>query len=219
MTSFKQFFSPHYTAQDVTFKSSQEVFKGHYKLLCHQLQYRLFSGEMGETLQRECFTTTPSVGVLLYDPKEDKIVLVQQFRIGALQDANSPWLVELIAGVIDTPDTPENIAKKETLEEAAIHIEQLHSFMRYWVSPGCSNEFMELFCGLIDSRHLPDSQIQGSKAEHEDIRVLVCTRSSAYEALKKGLISSASAIIALQWLELNYQHLQKNPKKVFEKYT
>src|SRR5690554_7851398 len=46
------------------------------------------------------------------------LVLVEQFRIGALDKSPVPWLLEIVAGLIDTDEEPAEVARREAREEA-----------------------------------------------------------------------------------------------------
>ena len=40
------------------------------------------------------------MAILPFDPVSEEVVLIEQFRPGALKDPVSPWLVEVVAGII-----------------------------------------------------------------------------------------------------------------------
>ena len=142
-----------------------------------------------------------AVCVLLYDPKREVVVLTEQFRIGALEDDRSPWLLELVAGMIESGEQPEDVARRESIEEAGCHIDALKPIHSYWVSPGGTNEKVHIFLGLVDSSIL--SGIHGLEHENEDIRLVKLGIEEAFAAVKAGTINNAATLIALQWLELN----------------
>ena len=144
---------------------------------------------------------------LLYDPYLDKVVLIEQFRVGALADTESPWLIELIAGLLGPEETPEALVVRETKEEADLEILNLHFICQYWVTPGFSSEQVTLFCAKVDAAKA--AGIHGLAEEGEDIRVMVVTPEEAYEAIEKGQIKNAPTIIGLQWLKLNKAMLRE----------
>ena len=61
----------------------------------------------------------------------------------------------------------------------------------------------DLFVADVDSELA--SGVHGLEEEGEDIRVHVLPRETAYQWVVDGKINNASAIIALQWLELNWK--------------
>ncbi len=187
--------------RDVEIIDSQMVYEGHLRLLKHQLRYRLFAGGWSADIIREVFQSRLAVGVLLFDPKRDEIVLVEEFRIGALEQTGSPWLLELVAGVIEPNESAIDVAIRESQEEAGCDVIDLIPMYEYWTSPGISTGKFSLFCGRIDSTNA--GGIFGLAHEHEDIRAHVFPKEFVYQALASGQINNAATIIAIQWLQLH----------------
>ena len=131
------------------------------------------------------------------------MILVEQFRFGAMESKQSPWLLELIAGMIDEGQDAQEVAKREAFEEAGLVIEECQFMLSYFVSPGGTTETLDLFIANVDSTNV--SGVFGLDDEGEDIRVHVVPRTQAYEWVKSGKIDNAATIIGLQWLELNYK--------------
>lgn len=181
------------------------VYSGFFKIKQYLLRHRLFAGSWSESVTREVFMRGDAVGVLLYDPKQKAVVLVEQFRTGAIRDPLSPWLIEIVAGGIPAGESPESVAKKEILEETGLHIETVHPMVSYYASPGGNAEKFHLFYAIVDASLAHG--IHGLKEEHEDIRVCVRSLEECWEALESGTINNALTLIALQWLQLHHQHL------------
>lgn len=201
-----KFLGPEFTHQDYEIISEDEIYTGYCALRAVKLRFRLFQGGWSQTIVRELVTKTPAVAVLLYDPTQDKIVMIEQFRTGALQDTESPWLLEIVAGLIDGNDTPESTAYREAKEETNCEIYSLKHICTYKVSPGISNEITHVYCGLIKAPEKPG--IHGLGEEGENIKVHVINAEDAFLLLKQGKINSASAVIALQWFEVNHSSLR-----------
>jgi ADP-ribose pyrophosphatase len=179
----------------------EECFRGFYRLDRFRLRHRQFSGAMGPVLSRELFVRHDAVCVLPYDAQHDNVVLIEQFRIGALHKADNPWLVELVAGLMDKDEQPEQVARREAEEEAALPLTALWPITQYFPSPGGSDEFVHLYLGRCDSRGA--GGVHGLEEEGEDIRVQVWPFEDALQAVRDGRINNAASIIALQWLALN----------------
>lgn len=96
----------------------ENCFRGFYRLDRIKLRHRQFAGNMGPQLTRELFVRHDAVCVLPYDPQRDEVVLIEQFRVGAIDKAANPWLLELVAGLIDKDEQPEEVARREAVEEA-----------------------------------------------------------------------------------------------------
>jgi ADP-ribose pyrophosphatase len=176
-------------------------FQGFYRLDRLQLRHELFAGGMGREISREVFVRHDAVCVLPYDPLRDEVVLIEQFRVGAMGKAATPWLVELVAGLIDKDEQPEEVAHREAQEEAGLTFSALWPMLQYFPSPGGSTEFVHLFLGRCDSRGA--GGLHGLVEEAEDIRVSVWALEDALQAVRDGRIANAASIIALQWLALN----------------
>jgi len=194
-------FQTQMTSQDVQIVESQLLYQGHLTLLKYHLKYRLFAGGWSETVIREVFQAHGAAGVLLFDPNRDEIVLVEEFRLGALEDKNSPWLLELVMGVIEKGESVQEVARREAQEEAGCNIIDLIPICEYWTSPGISTGRFTLFCGRIDASTA--GGIFGLTHEHEDIRAHVFSKQAVYDMLKSGEIKNAATIIAIQWLQLH----------------
>ncbi|HUE92045.1 NUDIX domain-containing protein [Pseudomonas sp.] len=186
---------------DVEISEREVCFSGFYQLDRLQLRHRQFAGGMGPVLSRELFVRRDAVCVLPYDPQRDCVVLIEQFRIGALDKSNNPWLLELVAGLIDDGEQPEQVALREAIEEADLALTSLWPITQYYPSPGGSDERVHLFVGRCDSAGA--GGVHGLAEEGEDIRVHVWPLEDALDAVKDGRIDNAASIIALQWLALN----------------
>ncbi|MDO7899493.1 NUDIX domain-containing protein [Pseudomonas citrulli] len=179
----------------------ENCFQGFYKLDRVRLRHELFAGGMSREITRELFVRHDAVCVLPYDPQRDEVVLIEQFRVGAMDKAANPWLVELVAGLIDKDEQPEEVAHREAQEEAGLVFAALWPMTRYFPSPGGSDEFVHLFLGRCDSSGA--GGLHGLEEEAEDIRVKAWAFEDALQAVRDGRICNAASIIALQWLALN----------------
>jgi ADP-ribose pyrophosphatase len=177
-------------------------YDGFFRMEKYRLRHELFRGGWSPDITRECLERGHAVAVLLYDPDHDQVVLLEQFRVGALEFPGGPWLLEIVAGIMDDPaETAEEVARRETVEEAGCELLDLIPICHYLVSPGGASESITLFCGRVTTSGI--SGLSGLAEEHEDIRLHVVSRTEALDLLKAGRINSAAPIIALQWLELN----------------
>jgi len=122
-------------------------FQGFYKLDKLRLRHELFAGGMGREISRELFVRHDAVCVLPYDPARDEVVLIEQFRVGALDKVANPWLIEMVAGLIDKDEEPEEVAHREAEEEAGLTFSALWPMTRYFPSPGGSDEYVHLYLG------------------------------------------------------------------------
>ena len=177
------------------------VYNGYFRINRYRLRHGLFAGGMSAPIQREVFERGHAVGVLPYDPVRDEVVLIEQFRIGAFVAGFTPWLTEIVAGIIEDGETPEDVAKRETLEEAGLTVSDLLPMCRYVVSPGGASESVHVFLGRVDAGHA--GGIHGLNSEDEDIRVEALPWTEARALLDHGKITNALGLVALQWLALH----------------
>jgi ADP-ribose pyrophosphatase len=197
---------PQFTKNDVNIIEKNALHQGFFRLDQYLVQHRLFAGGFSKTFPREVLERGSAAAALLYDPILDKVVLIEQFRIGALNDPESPWLIEVVAGILNPKEKPSDLIVRETEEEAGLEVLDLHFMYQYWVSPGGSTEHLTLFCAKVDASRA--SGIHGLPDEGEDIRILVVSPEEAYQALEKGKIKNAPTIIGLLWLQLNKELLR-----------
>lgn len=166
------------------------------------LKCRLFQGGWSGAFTREVLRRERGVGVLLYDPHLDKVLMVEQFRVGCLEDSvNGPWALELVAGLLEAGETPEEVARREVQEEAGLQVGRLLPICEYYNSPGGSSEKLNVYCAGFDATQA--GGIFGVDSEAENIRAVVLDRGEAQAAVAGGRINNAMSIIALQWLQLN----------------
>ncbi|HSS65688.1 MAG TPA: NUDIX domain-containing protein [Gammaproteobacteria bacterium] len=183
------------------------VFDGYFQILRYRLKFALHEGGMSEAIDREIFERGQVAAVLPVDPILDQVVLIEQFRIGPYAVGWDPWLLEGVAGIIEEGESAEDVAIRETREEAGCEITDLVPMMRYLSSPGACSETVALFCGRVNARDA--GGVHGLDEEHEDIKVIVYSVDEALEMLKAGKIVNGKTIIALQWLALNYAQLKR----------
>ena len=175
-----------------------------------KLRHSLFAGGWSELMTRELIVRPRAVGVLLFDPAQQQVVLVRQIRVGMLDEGQNPWLLELVAGMVESGEEPIEVAARESLEEANTKPQDLLQICEYYNSPGISNERITLFCGRVDATQA--GGIFGLDAEHEDIEVVVLSLADALAKVASGEINNAMSIIALQWLQLNQPMLEESWK-------
>lgn len=174
------------------------LYKGVFSISRYTLRHRLFKDGWSKTFSLERFERKSAVAILPYDPILDRVILIEQFRVGALADPESPWLVEIPAGVIESNEKPDEVAHRETMEEAACELLELQPIFKYFVSPGGSNEYLHLYYGRVDASHIDG--IHGLDHENEDIRVLNISRQEAFDLMDQGKIKNAPTLIGLLWL-------------------
>ncbi len=183
----------------------ESCFKGFFKIDRLELRHKLFAGGWSNVMQREIFIRADATCVLPYDPVEGTVVLVEQFRAPVLGQNQSPWLIELVAGMNEQDENPKDVAAREAKEEADLELLEMEPICEYLVSPGGSTEKVYLYCAKVNSQGV--GGIHGLQEENEDIKVHVIPLSFALDMLAGGQINNAAAIIALQWLVINKEKI------------
>ncbi|MBK8814013.1 MAG: NUDIX domain-containing protein [Methylococcaceae bacterium] len=184
----------------------ETVYEGFFVMEKYRIKHTLFAGGWSGEVSRELFRRSNCVAVVLYDPDADKIVLIEQFRVGAAANSDRAWLVEIVAGAIDEGETAEQVAIRESKEEAGCEILELKLINKFYTTPGGSSEMISLFYGRVDSSEI--GGIHGLDHENEDILVYTVSFEEAYRMLEEGKIESGIPIIAIQWLALNKLNLR-----------
>lgn len=197
-----------YGCNDICNLKKKALYKGFFTLNEYRFQFRKFDGSMSEEVCREVLERGCAVALLAYDPSQDAVILIEQIRIAALESEASPWMLELVAGMVDHADESlENVARREAAEEAGIEIGRCKEILSYLPSSGGLAEKLFIFVGEVDATTA--TGIHGLAEEGEDIKVHVVSRTQAYRWLEAGIINNAATIIGLQWLQLHYQQLQE----------
>ena len=197
--------------QDLEILKEETVYKGHFELKKIHFRHKLFSGGVSGEVVRELLLKGAASALIAYDPVRDNVVLVEQVRIGAYEpnSTRSPWLLELVAGMIDKDnEDPAEVAIREAKEEAGLVVENVEYALSVWDSPGGQLERLHLFLGLVDSSKVGNGEVHGLEEENEDILVHVISREQAYQWVQEGKIDNVIAVLGLQWLQLNYQRYQ-----------
>lgn len=194
-----------FTAQDVETTSQSTLYKGFYQMQEFRFRHKLFAGGWSKEVRREMLLAKDAVAVLPYDPLTQEFVLIEQFRYGAHLSSHNPWLIEVIAGMIEEDEAPEQVCHREAFEEAGIRLLQLHKALSYMSSPGGTTERLHIYMAKVDASSAHG--VHGLDSESEDILVHRIAESEAREWMQNGKIDNAAALIALQWFFLNKRSL------------
>lgn len=192
---------------DIHILECKTVFQGYFRVDQYRLKHKLFNGGWSSEIQREVFERGHAVSLLPYDPIRDEVVLLEQFRPGALASGSEPWLIECVAGIMEPGESPEAVARREAMEETGLTISNLMHMHSMFVSPGAVSERVELFIGRIDAANA--GGFYGLCEEQEDIRVFVQSYDDAIDLLNRGMIVNCHTILSIQWLALNRNNVRK----------
>lgn len=200
-----------FAKNDVEIIARETLYSGFFSMDLYRFRHRLFNGEMSGEIRREIFERGHAAILLPFDPVRDEVVLVEQIRIAAYDVSDTPWLLEMVAGMIEEGESVEDVARREALEEAGLAVGRTKPVLSYLASPGGTSERLSIMVGEVDATTAEG--IHGLADENEDIRVHVISREQAYQWVEEGKIDNAASVIALQWLQLHYEALRNEWKK------
>ncbi|OUS31984.1 ADP-ribose pyrophosphatase [Thalassotalea sp. 42_200_T64] len=202
--TFKQF-----THSDFTVAARDIKYQGFFRVDQYHLKHKLFNGDWGQLISREIFERGDAVVLIPYDPVNNTLILIEQFRPGAIRTEECPWMLEFIAGMFAENESPVEVAIREAEEEANLLIakSQMQHVMNYLSSPGGTSEKLYMYVACVDLTDFIDGTISGLADENEDIKSHLMSLEDALTHLNNGRISNASTIIGLQWLALNSRSL------------
>jgi ADP-ribose pyrophosphatase len=195
-----------FAKNDVEIIARETLYSGFFSMDLYRFRHRLFNGEMSGEIRREIFERGHAAVLLPFDPVRDEVVLVEQIRIAAYDVSDTPWLLEMVAGMIEEGESVEDVARREALEEAGLAVGRTKPVLSYLASPGGTSERLSIMVGEVDATTAEG--IHGLADENEDIRVHVVSREQAYQWVEEGKIDNAASVIALQWLQLHYEALR-----------
>jgi ADP-ribose pyrophosphatase len=195
------------SADDYEIRSSDTPFQGFFRVDRYRFRHRRFAGDWTPELEREIFVRGHAAGVFPYDPRLDRVLVVEQFRLAAaIGGRPSHWTLEVPAGIIPKGASPEDVARRELKEEAGLVAEELIPLYTFMPSPGGATETVWLYAALVDLAGA--GGLAGVAAEDEDIRIVVMQAEDAFARMQRGEIDNAITILSLQWLMLNRERLR-----------
>ncbi|SFN05735.1 ADP-ribose pyrophosphatase [Izhakiella capsodis] len=196
-----------FNKNDVEIIARETLYQGFFSLVRYRFRHRRFDGEMSAEVSREIFERGHAAVLLPYDPISDQVVLIEQIRIASFDSSPSPWLLELVAGIIEEGESAEDVVRREAQEEAGLTPRRIEPVLSYLASPGGTSERLAIMVGEVDARVAQGNH--GLEEENEDTLVHVVNREQAYSWVEEGIIDNAATVIALQWLQLNHKKLRK----------
>ena len=198
----------HTSRDTVTCHDVETAHEGFFLTRTYTIQHPRFDGTMSDPLRREVFVAADAVIVLPYDPVRDRVLFVEQFRMGPYGRGDPyPWVLEPVAGRVDAGETTEAAARRECEEEAGLTLRHLEHVTTHYCSPGASTEVYHCYLALTD---LPDtaSGQGGLASEAEDIRTHVLSFEDAMGLLTSKEANIGPMILLLLWLERERSRLR-----------
>lgn len=198
-----------FTTDDVQITSQSRGYDQFFAVDDLKLRHRRFDGEMSQEIERAVFLMVDSVTVLPYDPVSDRVLLIEQFRSGPLvRGEKSPWSVEPIAGRIDAGETPEEAARRESMEEAGLSDLKLEKIAQYYPSPGAISEYLISYIGITNLANVT-AGTAGVAEEGEDILRRIISFDDLMNMVTEGVAGNGPLVLSAYWLATNRDRLRE----------
>ncbi|WP_027486106.1 NUDIX domain-containing protein [Allorhizobium undicola] len=176
------------------------LWKGWSHLRKLVFDYRKQNGETAR-LSWEVFDRGHAVAVLLYHAERGTTLLVRQFRMPAHLMGDTPFLLEVPAGMTDGEDS-ETAARREVLEETGYRLRDLTFLFSSYMSPGAVTEKLHFYAATVtDADRIAAGG--GLAEENEDLELVEIPLPQAIAMIGTGEIVDAKTIMLLQWAALN----------------
>ena len=182
--------------------NKKKLYSGFFGANKYEFIHQKHNGDWTGTVEREIFTGSHVASLLPYDPYKQEIILIKQFRAGVLSRYDSDYLYEIVAGIIDEKEKPEQTATRECFEETGCKVSKILPIQNYFPDPGSTESYYHLFLGEINS--FSGERVRGLEKENEDILVECFKVEDVRELLMEGQIKNGLTLIALQWFFLKY---------------
>jgi ADP-ribose pyrophosphatase len=182
--------------------NKKNLYSGFFSLNKYEFTHKKHNGEWTSNVYREIFSGAHVSTLLPYDPIKKEIILIQQFRAGVLSRYDEDYLLEIVAGIIDVGEKPEETAKRECFEETGCEVKKIHPIQSYFPAPGSSESYYHLYLGEIQT--FDGERIRGLEKENEDILVKSFKIDEVRQMLKEKKIINGLTLVALQWFFLEY---------------
>ncbi len=207
MTAESDKYRQRFNASDVEVLNRELAYQGFFRFEKLTVKHRLFAGGWSQPFTRELFERGDAVAVLPYDPVKDQVILVEQFRVGAIRGDDSPWMFELVAGIVEPGESDVAVAHREALEEAGCTLDCLKPIATFYPSSGACSEQIRTFVGRVVEAGV--DEVHGLDEEYEDLLVHAVPRADAIAMVDANQINNGHTLIALQWLARHGEALRQ----------
>lgn len=194
-------------AEGLIVEQDEVVFAQRFALQRVRFRHLRFDGSRSGSLTWEMWRRGRGVVVLPYDPRTDRVALIEQFRLPAHAAGCAAVQVELPAGLLEPDEDPARAGAREMAEEAGLAARALEPIGRFLLMPGGCDELVWFYCAHVA---LPDgvAGTHGMEQENEETRLMVLPATQAFAMIGKRGLDGAPTVLALQWLQLNRARLR-----------
>ena len=182
--------------------NKKNLYSGFFSMNKYDFIHQKHNGEWTSKVEREIFEGVHVSSLLPYDPIKKEIILIQQFRAGVLSRYDEDYLLEIVAGIIDEGENPQETAIRECFEETGCEVKQILPIQAFFPSPGSSESYYHIYLGEVNS--FDGERIRGLEKENEDILVKSFKIEEVRKMLKEKKIKNGLTLVALQWFFLEH---------------
>jgi ADP-ribose pyrophosphatase len=186
--------------------AKEPLYEGYFRADRWRVRHTTFRGGWSDVHGLEIFDRGHAASVLPWDPVTDEVILVEQFRAAAIPTAESPWLLEAIAGAMKPGEKPEEVARREAMEEAGLRLTELRHVTSFLPSCGAVTEELHVYVAPVDAASA--GGVHGLQDEHEDMKVHVLPFTQVLAMTEAGRIVAGNTIVAVYWLALHREELR-----------
>lgn len=196
-----------FNRSDVDVQHTEEAFRGFFRVYKLTLRHRQFDGQWGPVIERELFAKGEAAAAVLYDPVNDLIGLVEQFRVGMINSPEGAWSLEFVAGMMEEGDSSgEAMLRRELVEEAGVFEAELLPITSFYPLPGSCSEYTHLYCALADLSEAGGRF--GLAEEGEDIYFHVLPAEQVLADMLGSRTNNAATLVGLMWLQIHRDRLR-----------
>ena len=187
----------------------QVVWDGRFPVQRVKFRFTRFDGAESGVLTWELWRRGRGVAVLPYDPVQDSVALIQQFRLPALSAGLDPMMTECAAGLLEIGEDPLEAAKRECEEETGLKPDLFEKIGGFMLMQGGCDEVLHMYGARVALPPPGEAGTHGLQAEHEDIKVTVLPAEDAFALLDANKVENATAAICLYWLRTHRDRLRR----------
>lgn len=196
-------------AHGLAVESDEVVYGNRFAMQRVRFRYTRFDGSLSGLLTWELWRRGRGVVILPYDPRNDCVALIEQFRLPALAAGLAPVMTECAAGLLEPGEDPEAAARREIEEETGLRPDRFERIGRYMLMQGGCDEVMFYYAARVAMPSPEQAGTHGLAQEHEDTRVLILPAEAAFAALDANRIENVTAAVCLYWLRGQRERLRR----------
>jgi ADP-ribose pyrophosphatase len=182
---------------------------GRFPLQRVRFRYRRFDGSMSGTLNWELWRRGQGVMILPYDPRSDRVGLIEEFRLPALAAGFEPVVLSCAAGLLEPAEDPLEAARRETAEETGLAPDRLERIGKFMLMHGGCDETVHFHVARVPLPELGRGAPLGLESENESTRLLVLPAEEAFAMVADNRVMNAPTALSLLWLQLHRPRLQR----------